>query len=79
MWQWNSPKCCPAFKAFLSKTEKDIFSLIPKREKVYNITNDGYLVMRCLENDRNLIIKSADNGSTIVVWDRLDYLAEAEK
>ena len=63
----------------LLKTEKGIFSLISKREKVYNLTNDWYLVMSSLENDRNFITKSADKGSTIVVWDRLDYLAEAEK
>ena len=35
--------------------------------------------MRSLENDRNVLIKPADQGSSIVVWDRLDYLAEAEK
>ena len=35
--------------------------------------------MRNLDNDRNVIIKPADKGSSIVVWDRLDYLAEAEK
>ena len=35
--------------------------------------------MRSLENDRNVVIKPADEGSSIVVWDRLDYLAEAEK
>ena len=35
--------------------------------------------MRSLENDRNVLIKPADQRSSIVVWDRLDYLAEAEK
>ena len=35
--------------------------------------------MRNLDNDRNVIIKPADKGSSIVVWDRLNYLAEAEK
>ena len=30
--------------------------------------------MRSLENDRNVIIKPADK-----MWDKLDYLAEAEK
>ena len=35
--------------------------------------------MRSIENDRNVIIKPENKGSSIVVWDRLDYLAEAEK
>ena len=77
--QRNPPKSHPALEAFLKKTEKDIFSLIPEREKDYNLTRDEYLAMRSLENDRNVIIKPADQGSSIVVWDRLDYLAEAEK
>ena len=34
--------------------------------------------MRSLENGRNAVIKSADKGSAVVVWDRLNYLAEAE-
>ena len=35
--------------------------------------------MRSLENDRNVIIKPADKVSSIIVWDRLNYLAEVEK
>ena len=34
--------------------------------------------MRSLENGRNFISKPEDKGSYIVVWDRLNYLAEAE-
>ena len=34
--------------------------------------------MRSLETDRNVIIKSEDKGSSIVLWDRLNYLAEAK-
>ena len=34
--------------------------------------------MRSLENGRNVIIKPEDKGSSIVVWDRLSSLAEAE-
>ena len=53
--------------------------MIPEREKDYNLTKDEYLAMRSFENARNVIIKSPDKRSSIVVWDRLDYLAEAEK
>ena len=77
--RWNLPKGHPGLEAFLSKTEKGIFSLIPERNKDYNLPKDEYLAMHSLENDRNIIIKPVDKGSSIVVWDRLDYLAEAEK
>ena len=35
--------------------------------------------MRLLDNDRSIVIKKADKGSCVVVWDREDYIAEAEK
>ena len=35
--------------------------------------------MRSLQNDRSVIIKPADKGSAVVVWDRQDYLKEAER
>ena len=53
--------------------------MIPEREKDYNLHKDEYLAKRSLENDRNVIIKPADKELSIVVWDRLDYLAETEK
>ena len=35
--------------------------------------------MRSLQNDRSVIIKLADKGSIVVIWDRQDYLKEAER
>ena len=35
--------------------------------------------MRGLVEDRNIIIKPADKGPCVVLWDCEDYLAEAEK
>ena len=34
--------------------------------------------MCSLESDRNVIILLENNGSSIVVWDGLNYLAEAQ-
>ena len=34
--------------------------------------------LRDLENDRSIVIKSADKGSAVVTWDREDYLKEAD-
>ena len=35
--------------------------------------------MQALAEDRNIVIKKAEKGSTVVVWDRKDYILEAEK
>ena len=35
--------------------------------------------MRNIQEDRNVIIKPADKGSAVVIWDRNDYLKEAKK
>ena len=35
--------------------------------------------MRGLPEDRNIIIKPADKGSCVVVWDQEDYIAEADR
>ena len=32
-----------------------------------------------MKYDKNIVIKGADKGSTVVVWDREDYISEAEK
>ena len=68
-----------SLEAFLYKIEKTQFFLIPESEKDYNLTKDEYLAMHILQNDENVIIRPADKESSIAVWERLDYLAEAEK
>ena len=36
--------------------------------------------MRFLANDRrSIVVKKADKGSSVVVWDGYDYIAEADK
>ena len=32
-----------------------------------------------MKNDKNIVIKGADKGSGVVVWDREDYIKEVEK
>ena len=32
-----------------------------------------------MKNDKNIVIKGADKGSAVVVWEREDYIKEAEK
>ena len=35
--------------------------------------------MRAVANDRSIVIKKADKDLCVVLWDRNDYIAEAEK
>ena len=74
---WNPPKGHPALEMFLSQYEKDIFSVLLGNTSTYNLTKNESLAMSGLAEDRSIIIKPADKGSCIVVWDRADYLAEA--
>ena len=75
---WNPPKEQPALEMFLSQLEGDIFSVLPGNTSSYNLTKNEWLAMRGLVEDRSIVIKPADKGSCVVVWDRADYLAEGE-
>ena len=63
---------------FLSQVEGEIFSLLPGNSTSYNLTKEEWKAMRGLAEDRSIVIKPADKGSCVVVWDKIDYLAEAE-
>ena len=51
---------------------------IPK-DKYNNLTRDERGTLPNLKNDKTIVIKGADKGSAVVVWDRDDYIQEAEK
>ena len=73
---WNPPKGSPPLELFLDKTEQNLFSDFPGKEEQFNLTREEYLTMRNLQGDRNVIIKPADKGSAVVIWDRNGYLKE---
>ena len=51
---------------------------IPK-EKYNNLTSKEQQALYDRKNDKKIVIKGADKGSPEVVWDREDYIKEAEK
>ena len=59
--------------------ESDVFSLLPGNTTQYNLSKEEWLAKRGLAEDRSIVIKPVDKGSCVVVWDRTDYLLEAEK
>ena len=56
--------------------EHELFSFLPGKPQSYNLTREEWEALKNLKEDRLIIIKPADKGSCVVVWDRQDYLAE---
>ena len=52
------------------------FPFCQVNHKVTNLTREEWEAFKNLKEDRSIIIKPADKGSCVVVWDREDYLAE---
>ena len=51
---------------------------VPK-DKFNSLTNSEQKALYDLEHDKSIVNKSADQGLAVVVWDREDYIKQAEK
>ena len=67
--KWKPPKGHPSLEVFLNQIEKELFELAGSPLNYSNFSKE----------DRSVLIKKADKGSCVVVWDREDYIAEAER
>ena len=61
------------------KIEKEIFAIPDSRLGYSNFSREEWQAMRSLADDKSIVIKKADKGSSVVVWDCYDYIADAEK
>ena len=52
--------------------EGEIFSLLSGNSTSYNLIKEKWKAIRGLAEDRSIVIKPADKGSCVVVWDKLD-------
>ena len=43
------------------------------------MSREEWQAVRSLADDRSIVLKKSDKGSCVVVWDRNDYLPEAER
>ena len=71
-----NPKGCAAIEMYLTRLEEEILSLDEKMS-YSNLTKGERNALHFLHDDPSIIIKEADKGSAVVVWDREDYLREA--
>ena len=66
-------------ETYLSCLEERLLGIDISSERFNNLTQKERNALYILRNDPTIIIKGADMGSAVVVWDREDYLKEAYK
>ena len=64
-------------ETYLSCLGERLLEIEIPSERYNNLTKDGRDVLYSLKDDPFIIIKDADKGSVVVVWDKEDYLKEA--
>ena len=68
-----------AIELYLSSLEEKLMKVEVPKDKFNNLTTSERKALYDLKNDKSIAIKSADKGSAVVMWDREDYIKEAEK
>ena len=76
---WKPPLGHPNLEFFSSQVENELFEITKEPTRYSNLSQEEWRAIRTLADDRSIVIKKADKGSCIVVWDRADYLRGAEK
>ena len=54
----------------MSSLEEKLMKIEIPKDKYNNLTNKEQEALYDMKNDKNIVIKSADKGSVVVVWDR---------
>ena len=66
-------------ETYLSSLEEKLLDIDIPKDKFNNLSEEERDALYSLKNDNTIVIKGADKGSAVVVWDREDYLKEAHK
>ena len=68
-----------AIELYLSSLEEKLMKVAVLKDKFNNLTNSERKALHALKSDKRIVIKGADKCSAVVVWDREEYIKEAEK
>ena len=71
---WNKDT---VIETYLSSLEERLLDIDISSKRFNNLTKEERNALYNLRDDPTIIIKGADKGSAVVVWDREDYLNEA--
>ena len=73
------PKEHASLEVFLSCVEKELFADEMNDSTQSNLSGDESKTLRNLADDRSIVINGAAKGSSVVIWDRENYLQKASK
>ena len=74
---WNPPRADPILESYLSLLEKEALSIVPEGRNFSNLSTGERQALHEHRSDKNIVIKEADKGSAVVVWEREEYCKEA--
>ena len=66
-------------ETYLSSLEEKLLDIDIPKDKFSNLSKEERDALCSLKNDNTIVIKGADKGSVVLVWDREDYLKEVHK
>ena len=66
-------------ETYLSCLEERLLDIEIPSKRFNNLTKDERNAMYSLKDDKSIIIKGADKGAAVIVWDCEDYQKEARK
>ena len=76
---WKPPKGHASLEVFLTRLEKELFSNDIRESTQNNLSAEEWKALRGLAADETIVIKGDDKGSSVLVWDRSDYLHKASR
>ena len=65
-------------EVYLSQVGNELFSIADEPIRYPNLFKEEWIAMRSLV-DNSIVIKKADKGSCIIIWQRNEYPREAER
>ena len=74
---WNPSRADLILENYLSLLEKEVLAVSPGGKNFPHLSFEECEALKELTSDRSIVIKEADKGSAVVVWDREDYVAKA--
>ena len=66
-------------EVYLSILEEELMGIGERGKNFSNLSEQEREALKSLVNDESIVIKPADKGSAIVIWDREDYEKEAKR